>query len=321
MKYVIFQSSYEYCNFMCADISERDDVFLLAPFDFSNYKIGTFLFKVRERLLKGNRKFSAVWFRMFLNKRIEKSYEEMAFCFFDSSFLAKNTCFLKWLKKKFPCSSNVLILYNVVGESKELASYYTNAFDAVYSFDPLDAVNYNWHYFWGLMPTSNKPQSMERKICYDFAFIGGDKGRYEVLKRIYMYLMQEGFRCLFYIVSDREQIDEIDKQIISREPMVFGTVIQTEARCKVLIDYSSVDGGRQGLSLRAIEAFYNGCILLSNNPYIMEIPFYNPETMIYFDKIEDVNLNKIAASEFPHKQAYTIMGAGYLLDMIKEHMC
>lgn len=282
MKIVIFKSPYEYCDFMCDSLMNHTNVVVIEPVELKKHTISDVFLYFLMRVNK--EKFYQSLVKKYVLSKI--SYDEdVCFVSFDSSEWTGTDEFLLELKKNYPNSKTAIIIYNSIENNLDKVKQYNERFDYQFTFDPYDAISYDWHHFQGLMPV--KKAVITNKI-YDVCFIGNDKGRYSKLKQIYVCLTDAGFKCYFHITSQLQPTDSVDQKILFKDGLSFEETLQIEKESKSVLDVTSVLDRKQGLSLRILEAIYCNCKIISNNIYTQDVSEIKEMTLL-FDELPDIS--------------------------------
>jgi len=287
MIFIFFQTAYSYCDFMCQDLVDRKDTFLLKPFNRKPYSSLDFLYGIYRKTMGSKKRiFDNFWYSYFLHFKKFSREEKLVFLFFDSSFLTDDCRFHQWLTRMYPKSKQILLIMNPIQNDEFIVKKYNNLFRTIFTFDPFDAVKYQWFYFFGLMPSSWPDTPVKRK--YDIAFIGHDKGRYELIKNIYLVLKEKGLKCFFHVVSDRVPIDSIDSEIIRNTRISYNDILRIDCNSNCILDIAITLDCRQGLSLRPFEAIYSNSRLITNNMYVREVQYFSNKEVIYFNDVDSL---------------------------------
>lgn len=157
------------------------------------------------------------------------------------------------------------------------------------TFDPMDAKKYNWNYrplFYFETTNSNKNR------IYDLAFISSLhsqrikifnklKSYREYKKFLYMYSHAVNYYKQKYLYKNNDYIECTDKDIkfisLSVEK---ANKVMSESR--VIIDYTHPN--QTGLTMRTCESIGHRCKLITNNSYVKNMDFYNPNNIFVFDQ-------------------------------------
>ena len=170
---------------------------------------------------------------------------------------------------------------------------YLDHFDAVYTYDRTDAERYSAHMCFIEIPMWRSNAQAPAAPEYDLYFCGRDKKRRELLLAIHDRLASAGLRCRMHIVGATEAT--------GRPGIVSGSWIPYEetvadalrANCvlEVLADYN------QESTLRYKEAVIYNKKLLTNNPHIAALPYYDPRWMRTFQSVDDIDLDWLRSVE------------------------
>lgn len=133
----------------------------------------------------------------------------------------------------------------------------------IYTFDQFDVDNYGLHYHNQVARICRTEENFP--IVYDFYFLGRIKDRYNTIKEIESYLNNRGYNNLFIYVSDKSQYISYD------------TNIRNIRSCRCIIDINQRP--QAGITLRPIESLFYKKKLITNNPNIRTIDFYNPNNI------------------------------------------
>lgn len=165
--------------------------------------------------------------------------------------------------------------------------------DQVYSFDKKDCEEFGTEFFdfYSMLPTKvtqTKLEDGKPKVLY----VGGcrSKERLNTLHALYDRLKEQA-HCTFYL-NGVDSVDANREGIIYNHPLSYAEVIELVQQHDVIVEI--MNGNQAGNTLRLKEAVcYNKC-LLSNNPLVKESPYYDPDFMQIFKKVDDIDLSRFA---------------------------
>ena len=165
--------------------------------------------------------------------------------------------------------------------------------DQVYSFDKKDCEEFGAEFFdfYSMLPdkvTQKKLEDGKPKILY----VGGcrSKERLNTLHALYDRLKKQA-HCTFYL-NGVDSVDANREGIIYNHPLSYAEVIELVQQHDIIVEI--MNGSQAGNTLRLKEAVcYNKC-LLTNNPLVKESPYYDPDFMQIFKKVDDINLSRFA---------------------------
>lgn len=165
--------------------------------------------------------------------------------------------------------------------------------DQVYSFDKKDCQKFGAEFFdfYSMLPAKVMQKKLEDgkpKILY----VGGcrSKDRLHTLHALYDRLKEQA-HCSFYL-NGVDSDDANRDGIIYNHPLSYSEVVELVQKHDVIVEI--MNGNQAGNTLRLKEAVcYNKC-LITNNPLVKESPYYNPDFMQIFNKVDDIDLSRFA---------------------------
>lgn len=165
--------------------------------------------------------------------------------------------------------------------------------DQVYSFDKKDCEEFGAEFFdfYSMLPTKVTQKKLEDgkpKILY----VGGcrSRERLNTLHALYDRLKEQA-HCTFYL-NGVDSVDANRDGIIYNHPLSYAEVVELVQQHDVIVEI--MNGNQAGNTLRLKEAVcYNKC-LLTNNPFIKDSPYYHPDFMQIFNKVDDIDLSRFS---------------------------
>lgn len=165
--------------------------------------------------------------------------------------------------------------------------------DQVYSFDKKDCEEFGAEFFdfYSMLPTKVTQKKLEDgkpKILY----VGGcrSRERLNTLHALYDRLKEQA-HCTFYL-NGVDSVDANRDGIIYNHPLSYAEVVELVQQHDVIVEI--MNGNQAGNTLRLKEAVcYNKC-LLTNNPFIKDSPYYHPDFMQIFNKVDDIALSRFS---------------------------
>ena len=173
----------------------------------------------------------------------------------------------------------------------ELHAFLKN-FDAAYTYDRLDSEKYNLPFLEIPIWISHTPPSSQ--LNKELYFCGRDKGRVDLLLKIYDRLHAVGLRCDYRIEKSGEvsyQREGIRFTDWATYDQIADEVLDTNCILEILAN------NNHGATLRYKEAVIYNKKLLTTNPEITQLPYYDPRWMRYFETAEDIDLEWLRAVE------------------------
>ena len=165
--------------------------------------------------------------------------------------------------------------------------------DQVYSFDYKDCEEFGVKFFdfYSMLPIkkeSIKQVNGKMRVLY----VGGcrSKERLNTLHALYDRLKEQA-HCTFYL-NGVDSVDANRDGIIYNHPLSYAEVVELVQQHDVIVEI--MNGNQAGNTLRLKEAVcYNKC-LLTNNPFVKDTPYYHPDFMLIFKKVDDIDLSRFA---------------------------
>ncbi|MDO5346526.1 MAG: hypothetical protein Q4E91_12385 [Lachnospiraceae bacterium] len=195
-----------------------------------------------------------------------------------------------------------------VGISEIRSKIFQVKWDDVYSFDPVDVKKYGMKYLGCCYYSVRNPEKIETSYEKDSSvkksdvyFIGGLKGGREALilntfKKMYSENLALDFRLMisgFQRFKDRE----LEEKIIyySGGWMPYEKTLASVLKTNVILEI--LQENQAGPSLRYYEAVCYNKKLLTNNPNIVNFPYYNEKYMKIFHTADDIDIAWIKKEE------------------------
>jgi hypothetical protein len=192
----------------------------------------------------------------------------------------QNPDFLKYIEKKVTNRTTKLVLYywNPLKNKQPFAV--SKRWEA-WSFDKNDCEKYALKY-------NPAPYFMskieEHKIVYDTIFVGFDKGRELIVRKLEEDLEKQGLKTYFKIIHN-------DKERLS-----YNEILTLIAQSKAIVEI--VQEGQSGITQRAMESVFLDKKLITNNINIKNYDFYNSENIFIWNKNNTAQIAKFIHSPY-----------------------
>lgn len=282
-----------------------------------------------------NKNISYKIFREFTNKMSNKNFFKRLFFNYrlnlingvlekyrkiDYFFVIGNTefsiYFLKNLKEINPNIKFILFLWDKLEYSHWKSK--TEYFDYIFSYDRVDAQKNNFMFrptFFINKCLENIPQEKE----YALSYVGAlrDRKRYEYIKYLKEYLIENGLKVFFKLYVDKNMKKNLpenyDKDLIITERISYLENLEILKKSKVVLDIKYKE--QNGLTLRTYEALAAEIKLITDNEDIRNYDFYNEDNIKVINNINDIE--KISLDFFKTtaeridgkiKERYTVKG-------------
>lgn len=221
--------------------------------------------------------------------------------------------FMSFLKSYYVNAKFVYYSFDIVSTWHNMTPQYIKEnFDLILTFDQNDAQKYGFEFYEGIYSKIDGIEEKAEKegLSSDVMFVGADKGKFELLFKIFKYLSDAGKKCDFRLVSLDDGIEEKLKKEYKWEKFNKGFRILYKNSVFTFNDYCpyyktlSIIGGtkcmldvplgtQDGSTIRLQEAVVYGKKLITNLKEVKDKPYYIKENFMVFDKVEDIDVNFI----------------------------
>ncbi len=276
-----------------------------------------------------------------LNKIVKLPYGDI---WYSSLFklIAPDTCIifdtgalsmvsLKFLKKIKSTGINtkmiVIVVDSLHGSSEHIPLAMPNIFgfpwDAIFSYDKNDCKEFGFHY---LGPTiySKLEGIQEGKTESDLYFVGRNKaGRNNFVIQLYKRCMDIGIKTNFELVdgsknSDVMNLEYQDGLTFYDKDLPYENVVSSVLSTNCILEV--VAKGQLVQTARYYEAVCYNKKLLTNNPNIKELPFYDSRYMKSFETIEDIDFEWVKKKEVINYHYKGEFSPNHILEKL-DRMC
>ncbi len=158
-----------------------------------------------------------------------------------------------------------------------------------YTFDPRDAAEYNMTFKPFYYSGGANVLTEEQEIIQDIFFVGVDKNRLPMLIKLKEQFDKANLTSNLIVVADKYRNYSTEEKAILSQPVSYEDVIDNVRHSRCVLDI--VQEGQSGITLRPMEAMMNDKKLITNNLYIKEYDFYNPENIFI---LQERNISELA---------------------------
>ncbi len=287
--YVIFGSE---ADFYLVSYDEINDVdyakYLYRPL-YTKNKILNMLYRVHTSpRINGmiELPFKSLWNSLIYKNKFNND-RPICFVFFASSKKLLNHSFLTYLRKKYRDSKFVLFFQDLVRHSMgEKIDKLRDSFDLIISFDHEDAHKYGLNYYPLVFSKYNVPKD-DSITESDVYFVGKAKDRLDEILAAYEKFRDAGLKCDFYITGVAPEQQKYADEIHYCGQMSYIENLKHVKATKALLEI--MQQGGHGYTLRACEAIMYDKKMITNNPEVVNAPFYSPERISVFNNVDDIN--------------------------------
>lgn len=243
--------------------------------------------------------FQNLWYKYFYRNKTEKP---ICFVFLMDWCQHSKRGIVDSLKYKYPHAKFVLYLEDLVA-SHPFDIEEVKKFDLVITYDKGDAEKFGYEY----LPTFlSKIDVFDSEVPKsNCSFIGLPKNRVELINKIYKKLSNNGLICDFIVSGAKDETKRISGINYIKRDIPYYEYLKHVNSTDCIVEI--MQNNATGYTLRTWEALLYGKRLLTNNKAILDAPFYNPNQFVVFDKVEDVDIQKLkTVSSFPHFEKSSI---------------
>jgi len=174
----------------------------------------------------------------------------------------------------------------------------------VWSFDKEDCKKYglksNTQFYFKDIYTAKLQQCK-----YDVIFVGQDKGRLEKLMQLKTEFEKLGLRTLFHITPNRNHFNFFNRnRYLYGRRIPYQEVLSYISQSKTILEYVSY--GQSGLTLRSLESLFLRKKLITNNPRVRDMDFYNAENIFIIGEDDISKLPSFIDSPYVDVGEYNI---------------
>ncbi|MBF2715415.1 hypothetical protein [Agrobacterium vitis] len=184
-----------------------------------------------------------------------------------------------YLHRTRPRASIAVVVRNPIATKNGMGPLLRDLHAAGYpvlSFDQADCERYGFEFYRQFIAAVDGVRSVTP--VYDFAFLGKDKGRKDLIETLSDQLTQKGFSTSIRFTEVKKHRKTLTERLAKKpvnKPYPAYLAENLAARC--IIDI--VQDGQKGLTLRPLEAALYGRKLMTNNRSVRDEEFYHPDNV------------------------------------------
>lgn len=200
---------------------------------------------------------------------------------------------MQYMKQLFLECKYIMYQWDGIQNNKDVLEI-TKYFDAIYTFDIKDANKYDWIYrplFFDKKMVKNTNKDID--ICFLCSL---HSQRAEVLNKLKLECDMKGYKYYFHMycnkilyykwkyIGKKKEYKDTDDRNVTFKILPLQESYDLYSRSRVMVDFTHP--GQTGFTMRSIEALGNKCKLITNNEYIKEADFYNPNNIYVYEGTE-----------------------------------
>lgn len=239
-----------------------------------------------------------IWLPRLLPENLYPSQVKLIVVEENCSLLLSRKC-IESMRRRWPGAKIVCRLINPISDyldpsisskhridmGERLISELSSIYDRVYALDKKDAKNYGWGFFGPvlsseMLPTDDFP-------CSDLFFIGQNKGRLDAIHQVFNWARSCGLTTDFHVVGVPEEEQLHMPGIEYNRKLPYSEVLSRMGSARCIVDL--VPQGRPYLTLRGYESVVFGKKLLTNNPEVRMMPYYDPRQMCVSERLDNID--------------------------------
>lgn len=238
----------------------------------------------RKDKVTGNLHWEKFWYSRYTLSKIKYKRNDNNYIILFNSALTKyySPAYFRWLKRKNPNIKLILYIVDQIDRCPRIPSFFSE-FDVIYTIIDRDAKEYNLNYYPLLY--SKLPFS-EDKTQYDIYFCGTAVRRAEKLNSLHKKFKEQDINDMFY-VAGASKVEACCEGIEYNKALTYeeNVAMVMKSNCLLEVMHTGVNAPTQ----RYLEALCYNKKLLTNNQYVCQYPYYNPEYIQVFSSIDDID--------------------------------
>ena len=247
--------------------------------------------KIKRAIRKLHYKSHLPGFQYWFSKELNQLQNCNIIIIFTNQFTFE---ILKYLKKKYPTKKYIMWFWNPI--SKSINPNYLNKFPDVVkcSFDPNDSKQYNLKFVETFTLLQPSTQNIQTHPKHDIYFVGQDKGRLPLIKKLQEVFSNMHLTTLFQVIKDKNSGSE---EFNYSNYVPYTEIIKNIHESNCILDVVQKD--QYGLTQRVFESYVFNKILITNSKSIINSQIYDPNRIFILDH-DDINtLPKMIKAQRP----------------------
>lgn len=255
----------------------------------------------------------------FLFKNDFSDNKPICFIFIKGTLYLDNFGFMEYLKNTYPNAKLVCFIEDLVKSILDV-DFRTiiRKCDLAISYDKGDSMKYGIFYYptpYSICPINNNHNIKPS----DVYFLGLAKNRLQDIITVFEILKGKGLSCDFYITGVEPKDQIYANEIHYNTYLSYEENLQHVLKTKCLLEI--MQQGSTGYTLRTWEAIMHNKLLLTNNAFIKQAPFYKSQYIQIYSDVNAIDISAIKNSL--QKIDYEYMdklSPKYLLDFIETKL-
>lgn len=316
-KIILIDTGSESNHFMMSDVSKMKNAIQISE----PYKIKSTIMKLFFKLHFGFKlnkyfdfPFKSIWNKQCILEDILKKNDDEYYLILVNDVIRK---FSDSYLHKLENMNNVHVYLLLLDAYDKIQPYFRRSVNKVrsefiYSFQKSDCEKYGFQFtntIYSMIDISNMTDGKKS----DIYFIGAEKGRVKVIYEIYKKLTKIGLQCNFIVITSLKSINNRKNKYpgldFRTQRIDYKEVLQGIYSTKCILELCLE--GQDGLTMRFYEAIFYNKFLITNNITAYSHELFNPQYMITFNTVEDID------TQFLHLD--TVVNYQYKYEMSPTH--
>jgi hypothetical protein len=260
--------------------------------------------------------FKGMWYQSIQDQIGDRTY----IIFTTETIIRLDLCFLRDIKNRHPlCKLILLVMDSMHAHSMHMKYARTKItefqWDLVLSFDKEDCKEYGFSYLGGKFYSRRTDIARSCHIS-DLYYIGYDVGgRTDTLIHMYDFMKKNGVICHFNVVGKSHLKSK--GIVFAKKIIPYHNIISDLQGTNCILEI--LQEGQTAQTVRYYEAVCYNKKLLTNNPNLESLPFYDPRYMKYFKDFNDVNTQWVKRREHIDYSYEDEFSPLHLKDILRSH--
>ncbi len=195
---------------------------------------------------------------------------------------------LKQLKKEHNICYVILLLNSWVGGYAKANKQYIDSpdIDHVFSFDYGDSISQGFIFcdmLYSKLPINSTCSGP------DIYYLGGNNGRLKTIHDVFESIKNHGLAGKFRVTDVSSEDMLYPNEIKYNQFISYDTALEEMSDCNCILELLRAPQKQICATLRYYEAVCYNKKLLTNNKNVINLPFYDPDYIHIFEKLEDID--------------------------------
>ena len=217
--------------------------------------------------------------------------------------------FVRWLKTQYPNLKTVMMFYNKVSTLYGIPGNISLdefpdkdimlPFDKIFTYDAEEAEQFGFEYFTAISNVSRFISGISDKPLSDVFYCGSVKAawrkeRFDGVDQVYRYLTANNVKCDFCVVFGKK-VEMPACEYATHDRISYLEMVKRTINSRCILEIAS--DGKNGITERFYNALMYNKRFITNNPSVLQHPYYNPAYMKVFEKTEEIDIDWLLSDE------------------------